>query len=186
MSYADLKGKVFIVTGAASGMGRATALLLAGQGAQLGLLDLRKPDIEKFEQGIAFAVACDVGKRDQVDRAVKEVKSHFGRLDGAANMAGRYGNNTVMGTSHAIEVLEDKEWEDILSTNLDGMKNCLRAELSNMSGPGAIVNAASITGQYGAPFKGPYSVSKFGVISLTQATAHEAGVRNIRVNAVAP
>jgi NAD(P)-dependent dehydrogenase (short-subunit alcohol dehydrogenase family) len=188
--YSDLKGKVFVVTGAASGMGRTTSLLLAQQGAHVGLLDLRKPDavlaeVEKLG-GQGVALECNVQKADVVDAAVKTVVDKFGRLDGAANMAGSVGNQGFKGKGYGFDVLKDKDWDDMLATNLNGVKNCVRAEINNMKGPGSIVNAASIAGQYGPEYNGPYSVSKWGVISLTKVLAREVGVRGIRVNAVAP
>jgi len=190
VQYSDLKGKVYVITGAASGMGRTTALLLAQQGASVGLLDLRKPDavlaeVEKLG-GNGLSLECNVQKADVVDACVKAVAEKFGRLDGAANMAGYVGNQGFKGKGYGFDVLKDSDWDDMLATNLDGVKNCVRAEINNMKGPGSIVNAASIAGQYGPEYNGPYSVSKWGVISLTKVLAREVGVRAIRVNAVAP
>ena len=173
--YSDLKGKVFIITGAGSGMGRTTALMLAQQGAYVGLLDLRKPDtilaeVEKLG-GQGISIECNVQKADIVDAAVKAVADRFGRVDGAANMA---------------DVLKDNDWDDMLATNLNGVKNSVRAELNHMKGHGSIVNAASIAGQYGPEFNAPYSVAKWGAIGLTKCLAWEVGTRGIRANALAP
>jgi 3-oxoacyl-[acyl-carrier protein] reductase len=92
VSYSDLKGKTFIITGASSGMGRTTSLLLAKQGANVGLLDLRKPDhiLKEVEDlgGKGLSLQCNVQKADQVNQCVKAVAEKFGGLDGAANMAG--------------------------------------------------------------------------------------------------
>ncbi|OAL39937.1 hypothetical protein AYO20_00850 [Fonsecaea nubica] len=188
--YSDLKGKVFVITGAASGMGRTTALMLAQQGAHVGLLDLRKPDavlaeVEKLG-GKGISIECNVQKADIVDAAVKEVAERFGRLDGAANMAGYVGHQGFFGKGYALDVLKDNDWDDMLATNLNGVKNCVRAELNNMKGHGSIVNAASIAGQYGPEFNAPYSVAKWGVIGLTKCLAREVGTRGIRANALAP
>lgn len=190
MAYNDLKGKTFIVTGASSGMGRTTSLMLAQQGANVGLLDLRKPDhvLEEIERlgGQALSVACDVTNRQNVNEAVKAVAERFGQLDGAANMAGYVGNQGFYGTGYAVDVIKDEDWNLLLNVNLNGVKNCLAAELNNMKGSGSIVNAASIAGQHGPPMNSPYAVAKWGVIGLTKCTAQEAGSRNIRVNCVAP
>ena len=188
--YSDLAGKTYIITGASSGMGRTTSLLLAAQGANVGLLDLRKPDhtlaeVEKLG-GKGLSLQCNVQKADQVNAAVAAVVDRFGGLDGAANMAGYVGNQGFKGKGYGFDVLKDEDWDDMLATNLDGVKNCVRAEINSMRGTGSIVNAASIAGQYGPEFNGPYSVSKWGVISLTKVLAREVGPRGIRVNAVAP
>ena len=190
MSYSDLKGKTFIVTGAASGMGRTTSLFLTRQGANVGLLDLRKPDnvlseIEKLG-GKAVSIACNVQDSKAMDAAVKSVAEHFGRLDGAANMAGYVGNQGLYGKGFAMDVIEDEDWDMMLATNLNGVKNSIRAELRYMKGTGSIVNAASIAGLYGFPWNAPYATAKWGVIGMTKCTAQEVGTRGIRVNAVAP
>lgn len=188
--YSDLKGKVFIITGAGSGMGRTTALMLARQGAHVGLLDLRKPDavLSEVEQlgGQGISIECNVQKADLVDAAVKSVAERFGRLDGAANMAGYVGNQGFFGRGYALDVLKDNDWDDLLATNLNGVKNSIRAELNHMKGHGSIVNAASIAGQYGPEYNSPYAVAKWGVIGLTKCLAREVGKRGIRANALAP
>jgi NAD(P)-dependent dehydrogenase (short-subunit alcohol dehydrogenase family) len=189
-TYSDLKGKTFVITGAASGMGRTTCLALAQQGANVGLLDLRKPDdtLKEVEdlgaQGISLA--CNVQDRKAVHEAVKAVSDKFGGIDGAANMAGYVGNQGLYGKGYALDVIEDEDWDGMLATNLNGVKNCIRAELNFIKDGGSIINAASIAGQYGPAYNAPYSVSKWGVISLTKVAAQEAGKRNVRVNAVAP
>ncbi|KIW45476.1 uncharacterized protein PV06_03867 [Exophiala oligosperma] len=190
MSYSDLKERAFIVTGAASGMGRKTAQLLAKQGANLALLDLRKPDDTLVEieslgvRGLAFS--CDVRDAAGVECAITKAKDHFGALHGAANMAGIVGSQGLKGKGHALDILPDEDWDFIMNVNLDGVKNCLRAELNVLEDGSSIVNAGSIAGQQAWPFLGPYCVSKAGVLSLSKIAAQEAGSRGIRVNAVAP
>ncbi|GAB7356240.1 hypothetical protein MBLNU459_g7057t1 [Dothideomycetes sp. NU459] len=190
MLYNDLESKVFIVTGASSGMGRATALLLAKQGANVGLLDLQKPEAVLAEikgfNGHALGIACNVQNAAEVDAAVKAVVEKFGRLDGAANMAGIAATKRTPMGCFGLTTLNDDDWDMILKTNLDGIKNCLRSQLRAMKGPGSIVNAASTAGQYGAPNCSPYVTSKWGVIGLTKTAAKECGKQGIRVNAVAP
>jgi NAD(P)-dependent dehydrogenase (short-subunit alcohol dehydrogenase family) len=191
MSYSDLKGKTFVITGAASGMGRLIADLLAEQGANVGLLDLHKPtkaaeEVEQLGGGKALAVACNVQNAQEVDAAVAAVRERFGEIHGAANMAGILGNQGLKGKGFALDVVKDNDWDSIVNTNLDGVKNCLRAEMNNMKTGGSIVNAASVAGQKAFAYMGPYCVSKFGVIGLTKVAAQEFGTRGIRINAVAP
>jgi NAD(P)-dependent dehydrogenase (short-subunit alcohol dehydrogenase family) len=107
-------------------------------------------------------------------------------LAGAANLAGIAETRKTKAGKFPIESIDDDDWETIMKTNLDGVKNCLRAQFRAIEGPGAIVNASSTAGQYGPPNCGPYVVSKWGVIGLTKTVAREVGRRGIRVNAVAP
>ncbi|KAH0846685.1 hypothetical protein AYO21_08083 [Fonsecaea monophora] len=190
MSYSDLKDKTFLITGAASGMGRKTANLLARQGANLALLDLRKPDDTLAEvealgvRGLALSV--DVRDAAGVESAITAAREHFGALHGAANMAGIVGSQGLKGKGHALDVVPDEDWDTLLGVNLNGVKNCLRVELKVLEDGSSIVNAGSIAGQQAWPFLGPYCVSKAGVLSLSRIAAQEAGARGIRVNAVAP
>lgn len=101
-------------------------------------------------------------------------------------MAGIAATRKTKVGSFPLATLEDDDWDMIMKTNLDGIKNCLRAELRSMKGPGSIVNASSTAGQYGAANCSPYVVSKWGVIGLTKTAAKECGGQGIRVNAVAP
>jgi NAD(P)-dependent dehydrogenase (short-subunit alcohol dehydrogenase family) len=170
MSYPELKGRTYIVTGAGSGMGQQIAILLAQQGANVGLIDIREPEDTKDEilkaDGKALSIACDVTVADQVNKAVQQVKTHFGGLDGeicsmiscdrskltqtgAANMAGISETKRTKMGGFAMKTLDDEDWNDIMSVNLDGVKNCLRAEIAAIEGNGSIVSASSVGGQYG-------------------------------------
>ncbi|OOQ88881.1 3-oxoacyl-[acyl-carrier-protein] reductase [Penicillium brasilianum] len=190
MSYADLKNKVFFVTGAASGQGRATSILLARQGAKLALLDLNDPQevIEEIEKvgGEAIAFKIDVVNSAGIEAAVKATKEHYGKIDGAANLAGWIGTQGFTGKGYALDVITDEEWDKMMSINLNGIRNSLSAELRHIANGGSIVNVASIAGQRGSPWNAPYGAAKWGVISLTKSAAQEAGPKNVRVNAVAP
>ncbi|KAJ5433504.1 uncharacterized protein N7458_012660 [Penicillium daleae] len=190
MSYADLKNKVFFVTGAASGQGRATSILLARQGAKLALLDLNDPQevIDEIEKvgGEAIAFKVDVVNSAGIEAAVKATKEHYGKIDGAANLAGWIGTQGFTGKGYALDVIKDEEWDKMMSINLNGIRNSLSAELRHIADGGSIVNVASIAGQRGSPWNAPYGAAKWGVISLTKSAAQEAGPKNVRVNAVAP
>jgi len=190
MSYSDLKGKTYIITGAASGQGRTTAIMLAKQGANLGLLDLQKPEdvlaeVERIgAKGLAFA--ADVSNYVAVETAVKATSDKFGGIDGAANMAGTIGTQGFNGKGYALDTIEDKDWDWMMGVNLTGVKNSIKAELKYIKDDGSIVNAASIAGQRGTPWNAPYGTAKWGVISLSKCAAQEYGSRGVRVNAVAP
>jgi 3-oxoacyl-[acyl-carrier protein] reductase len=190
MSYSDLKGKTFVITGAAAGQGRATALLLARQGANLGLLDLRFPqevldEVSRLGVG-ALGFQVDVSDSAAVEAAVKATAEKFHGIDGAANLAGWIGTQGWSGKGYALDTITDEDWDAMMNVNLTGIKNSLKAELRHIKDGGSIVNVASIAGQRGTPWNAPYGTAKWGVISLTKCAAQEAGSRNIRVNAVAP
>ncbi|KAJ5634434.1 hypothetical protein N7528_002276 [Penicillium herquei] len=190
MSYADLKGKVYFLTGTASGQGRATAISLAGQGAKLGLLDMRYPqgtldEIAKIG-GEAVGFEVDVTDSAGIEAAVKATVEKFGQLDGAANLAGWIGTQGFKGKGYALDVIKDEEWDKMMAVNLNGVRNSLSAEMRYIREGGSIVNIASIAGQRGSPWNAPYGAAKWGVISLTKSAAQELGSKNVRVNAIAP
>ncbi|KIW17971.1 hypothetical protein PV08_05166 [Exophiala spinifera] len=191
MSYTCLKGKTYIVTGAASGIGREISIRLAKQGANIGLVDLQMPDqvlAEVVRAGAkGFAVAANVCHSDEIETAFGQIAHHFGGLDGGVNFAGIIGKNYKLGQKEtSLQNLQDDDWSSVINVNLGGVMNSIRAELKLMKGPGAIVNAASLAAQIPTPYNSPYGASKQGVISLTRAAAQEVGARRIRVNAVAP
>jgi 3-oxoacyl-[acyl-carrier protein] reductase len=190
MSYPDLKENTYVVTGAASGIGRATSMLLAQQGANVALVDLHKPEhvLEEVEKlgGKALAFSCDVQDGDALEVIMNNVVQRFGGIDGAANMAGILGSQGIKGKGYAVDRVHDDEWDQILGVNLSGVKNSMRAELRHMKDGGAVVNAGSIAGQLGLPFMAPYCASKWAVLGLTKVAAQEFGSRGIRINAVAP
>ncbi|KAI1659951.1 3-oxoacyl-reductase [Daldinia decipiens] len=186
---ATLDGKVFAITGGASGIGFATAQIISKRGGIVCLADIDPAAISNAEEYFAnknapFTVTkVDVSNRDEVESWIDGIVQKYDRLDGAANVAG------IIGKHHGIrEVadLDDDEWHKIIAVNLTGTMYCLRAELRKIVDGGSIVNVSSIHGLQGFAKHGAYAASKHGVIGLTKAAAKENGVRQVRVNAVAP
>ncbi|POS79658.1 3-oxoacyl-(acyl-carrier-protein) reductase [Diaporthe helianthi] len=184
-----LEGMVFAITGGASGIGLATAKSLAQKGATVCIADVDKAALDSASsfftsQKHSFkASIVDVSKRSDVESWIESIVSEFGRLDGAANVAG------IIGKGHgrdAVADLDDDEWDRIIAVNLTGIMYCLRAEVNRVVEGGSIVNVASIHGTKGFARHAAYDASKHGVIGLTKAAAQENGPREVRVNAVAP
>ncbi|KAJ4113073.1 Short-chain dehydrogenase/reductase aba4 [Fusarium oxysporum] len=187
----SLSGKVYAVTGGASGIGLATAKLLSDRGNTVCIADVNTTALNQAEEHFnsrtpkaQFSVTrVDVSDRGQVESWITNIKSQFGRLDGAANIAG------IIGKGHGKEPLtelEDDEWFQILNINLTGMMYCLRSELKHIDHGGSIVNMASIHATTGIANHAAYAASKHGVLGLTRVAAKENGHREVRVNAVAP
>jgi NAD(P)-dependent dehydrogenase (short-subunit alcohol dehydrogenase family) len=185
----SFEGKVVAITGAASGIGLALAKLLGSKGAKLALADVQHEALDKAVSeikssgGDAVGTRVDVSKDSEVDQWINDTVKHFGKLNGAANIAGVEGKHGVF--TNFID-MKNEEWDYIISINLTGLMYCLRAELRVMEKGASIVNAASIAGLMGRPGIGAYSVSKHGVVGLTKTAAKEVGPQGIRVNAVAP
>ena len=169
-----LEGRVAIVTGAASGLGRATARRFADEGARVAALDLREP--ETPPQGLALA--CDVADAASVERAVAQTKERFGRIDVLAHYAGI----TKDALAHKMT---PEQWNDVIRVNLTGTFVVAQAVLREMEDGGSIVltSSRSYLGNVG---QSNYAASKGGVVSLTRTLALELGKRRIRVNALAP
>ncbi|KAF2114019.1 hypothetical protein BDV96DRAFT_495113 [Lophiotrema nucula] len=187
-----MAGKVVAITGGAAGIGLATAHLLVSQGAKVAISDVNKPNLEKAEAdlkskcqngGEILATQVDVRKRDQVDGWTDEIVSKFGKLDGAANLAGVIPKSINI---ERVEDLNDEDWQFVLDVNLTGVMQCMRAQLRQMNIKGSIVNAASIAALAGFPKNAAYTVAKHGVMGLTKTAAKEVGDRQIRVNCIAP
>lgn len=149
-----LEGKVFAITGGASGIGLATAKTLAGKGAIVCIADVDQAALDGAgsffaSQKHSFRTSIlDVSRRSDVESWIESIVSEFGRLDGAANVAG------IIGKGHgrdAVTELDDGEWNRIIAVNLTGMMYCLRAELNRVVDGGSIVNVASIHATKGMP-----------------------------------
>jgi NAD(P)-dependent dehydrogenase (short-subunit alcohol dehydrogenase family) len=184
----NFTGKVALVTGAASGMGLATAQAFAEAGAAVVLADVRTELLQTETQKLtdagkkAIAVHCDVRDDAQVEAMVNRAVSEFGRLDAAFNNAG------VM--AHIVQTADStaEEWDRVIGINLRGVWCCMKYELRQMQrqGSGAIVNNASVGALTGNPGIGSYIASKHGVVGLTRTAALEYIKQGIRVNAVNP
>ena len=182
-----LKDKVAIITGAGNGMGRADAILFAKEGAKVVVNDINEGNINevineiKKSEGEGIGIKCDVTNFDDVlnmiDRTIKE----YGKIDILVSNAGWDQLIPFMKTDVTF-------WEKILSLNLLGHMNCVKAVLQNMieNKSGKIVTIGSDAGRLGNPLEAPYSAAKGGVIAFTKAIAREVGRFNITANCVCP
>jgi NAD(P)-dependent dehydrogenase (short-subunit alcohol dehydrogenase family) len=184
----QVKDKIALVTGGASGIGEKTAEFFVREGVKVVLADVNRERIEKclqFLRGIggqARGIACDVTREEDVSRMVREAVENFGTIDFLVNCAG------VGGGMKPLENAERKEWQRILDINLIGTIQCCKAVMPILRAKngGRIVNIASEAGVSGERDLEVYAASKGGVISLTKSLAKDLGRHNVTVNTVAP
>jgi 2-keto-3-deoxy-L-fuconate dehydrogenase len=171
-------GLVAVVTGGASGIGAATAAMLAEQGAHVAVLDR---DVQSVDSASFLAVACDVTSTAAVDAAIADVVSTLGGIDILINNAG-------IGAVGAVDVSTDAEWHQVLDVNVVGLARVTRAAVPHLrrSDRAAIVNICSVVAAVGVPQRAVYSASKGAVAALTLAMAADYVADGIRVNAVTP
>jgi NAD(P)-dependent dehydrogenase (short-subunit alcohol dehydrogenase family) len=179
-----LKGKIAIVTGAGSGIGRACAIALAQEGASTALVGRRKERIEKVAREIgdrAFTISADVSQTSEIRRLLKETLNRFGGLNILVNNAGLLHVGTA-------EQITEEQWDDTFNLNVRSVWWLSRASLPHMraSGGGSIINLASVLGVVGARNRAAYASSKGAVVQLTKCMAIDHGHEKIRVNAICP
>jgi glucose 1-dehydrogenase len=188
MTFPVLKGKVAIITGAAMGMGAATARLFAEAGAKVVIADMNETKGEEVVTGIqaaggnAFFQRVDISSSEQVKAMVDAAVEQYGRLDAAVN------NAALTPDDKPIAEFDEDYWARLMAIDLKGTALCMKWELQQMirQGGGSIINISSVSGFRPQPATPAYVAAKHGVNGLTKVGAVENGALNIRVNAVAP
>jgi len=184
-----LKGKIALITGGGSGIGRAAAQLFSHEGAKVVIADINAEGGEETARSITDAggeahfVRTDVSKSAEVEALIKKIIEMYGRLDCAYNNAGILGEVTSL-----VDHTEDS-WNRVLDTNLKGTWLCMKYEIPPMleQGSGSIVNTTATTGLFvGGRYRSAYSASKAGIVSLSKVAALEYAEYGLRVNVICP
>ncbi len=188
MKHMEFKDKVVLITGAASGIGKAAAIAFAQQGARVVVSDYNAKGGNatvahiKKAGGSACFMPCDVGDAEQVQGLIDQIKQTFHRLDIAINNAG------IPGTTALTHQYPLADWDKVMRINASGVFYGMKAQLPLMlsQGAGVIINTASIAGLKGLPNAMAYTASKHAVVGMTKTAAMEYGKKNIRINALCP
>ena len=188
MAQDRFTGKIAFVTGGGAGIGRATALAFAAEGAQIAVVDKAHDKAVETVQAIeatggrALAIACDTAEADQVQAALSKAVAEFGGIDIAFNNAG------VEQEPAKVADLDEAEWDRIVNTDLRGTFLCMKYEIPHLlqRGGGSIINISSGAGVRAVPEQSAYTAAKFAVVGLTQAAALEYVTQNVRINAICP
>lgn len=184
----SFKEKVALVTGAASGLGEATAQLLAARGAKVVVADANLEGAKRIASkinasgGQAASIGCDISKLSDIKKLVPFALATFGGFDMAVNNAG------ITPKLMQTHLVDPNDWVRVIEVNLTGTFYCMQEEIAHFlkNGGGAIVNMSSTAGLQAHPFRPAYSASKHGIIGLTRSAAVEYATHGIRVNAIAP
>ena len=182
-----LKDKVAIITGAAQGIGFATARKFLDEGAIVAVADVKPDAVQAAVRALqrngdaVEGFAVDVTKRPQIDAMVEAVKRRWGRIDVLVNNAG-------ITQDARLQKMTDEQFDRVIEVNLKGVYNCAKAVVDTMieQGSGVILNASSVVGIYGNYGQTNYAAAKFGVIGFVKTWAREMGPKGVRCNAVAP
>lgn len=184
----EFKGKVSLVTGAASGIGKATAIAFARAGAKVVVADLKQESCQatvdkiKHDGGEATAIAVDIGNEASIRHLVEQTVGTYGRLDCACNNAGILGDMMHLTADYSVEM-----FDRVINVNLRGTWLCMKFEIPQLlKTGGSIVNTASMVGLVGMQTLSGYVASKHGIVGITKTAALEYASKGIRINAVCP